>query len=145
MSHALQLTPSVAQGVLDHAIERTPAECCGVLLGSGTHARRILRAKNVHENPRTEYEIDPDTLYEAVQRCEKDQVEIVGFYHSHPRGYASFSQTDVARGSWEGKRYLLVSLAPLAFVAGVWNGEDFEEGPVHLEDEAIHAEGSKPP
>lgn len=128
-----ELAPGVARKVLDHSLETAPDECCGILMGpdAGT-ATEARRAKNVHPNPRTEYEIDPDALLAAVQTGAKTDLEIVGFYHSHPRGYAAFSDTDRARGSWEGTTYLLVSLAPLTFLAGRWNGEGFDDVDVRV-------------
>lgn len=124
----LTLAAEVARTVLDHALETAPEECCGILLGpKPDRATDAIRAENVHAKPRTEYEVDPDALLEAVERTEKDDEEIVGFYHSHPRGYAAFSETDRTRGSWEGTTYLLVSLAPLTFLAGRWDGERFQE------------------
>lgn len=135
-SGTLELTGDVARGVLEHALETRPLECCGVLLGpDADHADEILRAENVHDQPRTRYEIDPDTLLDAVQRAEERGRAIVGFYHSHPRGAAAFSETDRTRGSWEGLAYLLVSLSPLTFVAGRWDGETFEELDVRVPEE----------
>lgn len=137
MSKVIEIAPRVAREVFTHALETAPLECCGVLVGPGpTRATEALRAENVHENPRTEYEVDPQLLFEAVERTEGTPVEIVGFYHSHPRGYAAFSETDVARGSWEGKIYLLASLAPLTFLGGVWNGDGFDEVDVHVDLQA---------
>lgn len=131
MSERLELAPEVAREVLDHALASAPAEACGVLLGPRSDlAETALRAENVHENPLREYEIEPEALLEAVQRAEKGDTEVVGFYHSHPRGPAAFSDTDRSRGSWEGKAYLLVSLRPLEILAGRWTGEAFEDVPV---------------
>lgn len=125
---ALSLAPQVAADVLEHSLDVAPDECCGILLGPQPgRATEAIVAENVHENPRTEYEIDPEALLTAVQRTEAEPVEIVGFYHSHPRGAAAFSPTDRARGSWPGTAYLLCSLVPLTFLAGVWNGDRFEE------------------
>lgn len=136
MSQPLELAPDVAREVVDHAIASAPREACGILLGPEPDlAEQALRAENVHENPRTEYEIEPDTLLEAVQRAEKGDLDVVGFYHSHPRGPAAFSDTDRSRGSWEGKAYLLVSLRPLEVLAGRWDGEAFEDVPVRADVE----------
>lgn len=133
----LSLSAAVARGVLDHALRERPLECCGILLGPGPdRAERVLEAANVHENPRTRYEIDPDTLLEAVQAGAAGDEQVVGFYHSHPRGAAAFSRTDRARGSWEGLTYLLVSLDPLTFLAGRWNGEDFSPVDVRVPGDA---------
>lgn len=125
---ALVLTPEVAREVLDHALEDAPDECCGVLLGPDEgQAERVLRADNVHEEPRTRYQIDPETMLRAVELEDAGEATVVGFYHSHPRGAAAFSEEDRARGAWEGRDYLLVSLSPLAFVGGRWDGDDFED------------------
>lgn len=125
---ALTLAPAVAREVLDHALEVAPDECCGVLLGPEEgHVTRVLRAENVHEDARTRYQIDPETMLEAVELEDAGKAVVVGFYHSHPRGAAAFSDEDRARGAWEGRDYLLISLSPLTFVAGRWDGEGFED------------------
>lgn len=134
MTKVLEITPESARRVLEHTIETAPDECCGILLGpSPTRVTEVQPAENVHDNPRTEYEIDPQALYEATERTQAGPHELVGFYHSHPRGYAAFSKTDVARGSWTGKLYLLASLAPFQFVAGRWDGERFNDVEVHVD------------
>ncbi len=129
----LELSPEVAQGVLDHALETSPDECCGILLGPAAgQATAFRRATNVHPSRRNRYEIDPENLLEATLQAEQEGLEIVGFYHSHPRGHAAFSDEDRARASWEGAVYLLCSLSPLAFLAGQWTGERFEALEVHV-------------
>lgn len=134
---ALVLAPEVAREVLDHALEVAPEECCGVLLGpEAGRATGVLRADNVHEDTRTRYQIDPETMLKAVELEEAGQAVVVGFYHSHPRGAAAFSQEDRARGAWEGRDYLLVSLSPLTFLAGRWDGQGFEDLHVLVPEES---------
>lgn len=130
----LELTGPVARALLEHALATRPDECCGVLLGpEARRATRALAATNVHENPRTRYRLDAETMLEAVELEEKaPDLQIVGFYHSHPRGAPAFSDEDVARGAWEGKAYVLVCLRPLTFVAGRWTGQGFDGIGVHV-------------
>lgn len=126
MTAELLLDGTAARAVLDHALATLPDECCGVLLGpAARHASEAVPTRNAHETPRTRYRIDPEDQLAAVLRAEEEGLEVVGFYHSHPRGYAAFSEEDEARGSWEGAAYLLLSLSPLAFLAGAWDGEAF--------------------
>lgn len=142
----LFVEPEVARTVLDHALEAAPLECCGLLLGPAEdHASEAVRAPNVHDNPRTEYEVDPDALLEAVRRAEAGDEELVGFYHSHPRGPDAFSDTDRARGAWEGRTYLLLCLDPLAARAGRWDGERFRPVPVvaHEDRPALARDGAR--
>lgn len=134
---ALVLAPGVAREVLDHALQAAPDECCGILLGPGPgKATDVLRAENVHAEPRTRYQIDPETMFKAVEIEEAGDTMITGFYHSHPRGAAAFSDEDRARGAWEGRAYLLVSLSPLTFLAGRWDGGDFQELHVRVPDQS---------
>lgn len=134
MTKVVEIAPNCARRVLDHALDVAPDECCGILMGpTASRITKVIPTNNVHENPRTEYEIDPEALYEATEEAEEGPLELVGFYHSHPRGRAAFSDTDVDRGSWEDKVYLLASLAPLAFLARVWNGQTFDEVEVHVD------------
>ncbi len=134
---ALVLAPEVAREVLDHALEVAPDECCGILLGpEKSRATRVLRAENVHEDVRTRYQIDPETMLRAVELEDAGQARVVGFYHSHPRGAAAFSEEDRARGAWEGLDYLLVCLSPLTFLAGRWDGEGFEDLHVLVPEES---------
>lgn len=126
MTRGFTLTPTVARDVLAHALDAVPDECCGILLGPAPrHATEVRPTKNVHESPRTRYRVDPEQLIATLDEADRRALVIVGFYHSHPRGAAAFSNEDRARGSWEGAAYLLLSLQPFAWLAGEWDGQDF--------------------
>ena len=48
----------IASGLLAHARETRPNECCGILLGRGDHVTRFHRATNLSDSP-TQFLIDP--------------------------------------------------------------------------------------
>jgi len=123
---AVEVAPHVVRDVLDHALATVPDECCGILIGPDPdHITRSVRTENVHPEPRTRYEVDPAAIAAAMEDAVKADGDVVGFYHSHPRGWPRFSAEDEARATWEGGLYVLVCLQPLAFVAAHWREGSF--------------------
>ena len=140
----LHLDRTAYEALLDHAREETPEEACGLLVGSvgasGTdegpsRVERIHRMQNVAQNPEVTYEIDPEAQFRVMEELETQGWEVVGFYHSHPRGPDGPSTTDHARATWQGYHYLIVSLGgeiPMVD-AWVWTGEGFARDDVTIE------------
>jgi proteasome lid subunit RPN8/RPN11 len=118
----LFLPPAVRETLVSHASDGAPAEVCGVLLGTGRESDpvRVTESRpvpNVASEPRTRYELDPAATAAAFEAVEGDvpgdadgTTEVVGFYHSHPRGPPGPSATDRAQAQWPGYVYLVVSL-----------------------------------
>jgi proteasome lid subunit RPN8/RPN11 len=144
----LRLERSVRDAVLEHAREGAPDEVCGVLGGvratPETHgtddrisvARTVERVPNTAATPRTRYELDPTGQFRAMEAIEDAGGEVVGFYHSHPRGPPRPSATDEALATWPGHSYVIVSLGrPEPEVRSWrWTGESFEREAVELVD-----------
>ena len=59
----------------------------------------------------TKYLVDPQDHFDALRDARGRGLEIVGFYHSHPRTQAAPSETDRGEASYPGHLYLIVSLA----------------------------------
>lgn len=134
----IELSRSVYNALVDHALAGRPAEVCGVLegdRGSTSRATEHHRAENVAEDPRTEYRIAPAELLELTTLVEEEHgADVVGFYHSHPRGPAGPSDTDVARAAWPDHSYVVVVLGGDHPYVGSWRwtGETFEAEAVSL-------------
>lgn len=97
-----------------HALDAYPYECCGVLLGVVDGERRcvlhVIPCRNVHAMPKSRYAIDPADLI-SVQRDTRDiEMEIVGFYHSHPDHSPEYSGTDLDEANWHGCSYLIIGV-----------------------------------
>jgi len=91
-----------------------PFECCGFLLGTsrGEDRRvvRLLPAENRHEeSPRNRYVIPPEAYLEAERTAEREGIEVVGFYHSHPDAPARPSEFDRTH-ALPGVSYVIVSV-----------------------------------
>ena len=126
--------------VVHHAYEGGDEEVCGVLAGEyGEETSRVLethRAENVAETPRIRYRIDPEQQFAISEAIEDAGREIVGFYHSHPTGGPTPSETDVARATWSDRSYVICALDGYPFV-GSWrwreDAEAFDQETVRVE------------
>ncbi|MGQ3411360.1 desampylase [Natrinema sp. LN54] len=127
----IALPTAIREAILERARGGRPAEICGVLGGEyepegRSRVRSQYPAENVAETPRTRYEIDPEEQLAIFDRLEDRGEEIVGFYHSHPRGPPRPSATDAAQATWPDRSYLIVSLEPLGVGSWRWRTGDQE-------------------
>ena len=80
------------------AIQSYPNECCGVLLGNRTsrEVQDIRPLNNAAGETRTQthFRISPLDVYQVECEIEGSDLEIVGFYHSHPDCEAVPSKED---------------------------------------------------
>ncbi len=95
--------------IMDHARREYPRECVGLLLGYGGLAVEALPISNAAARPEVEYRAEPRQLLAALRALEESDKEVVAIYHSHPRGSARPSATDIAEASWR-VPYLIIGL-----------------------------------
>jgi proteasome lid subunit RPN8/RPN11 len=104
---------TIVQRVLDdiraHAQEESPRECCGMLIGSADRIVDSVRAVNL-ESGTTRFRIDPRDHIRAIRDARSRQLDIIGFYHSHPRSRAYPSETDVAEAGYAGVLHLIAGV-----------------------------------
>ncbi len=103
-----------------------PREACGILLGEGTRITAVREAANVHPDPHTHFEIDPQALIDAHRAARAGGAQVIGYYHSHPQGAAAPSATDRACAAGDGKVWAI--LAPHDPNADVTFWRDGEAG-----------------
>src|SRR6478736_10372981 len=96
----ITLSSGVVDAVLAHAREAAPAECCGLLLGTGSSVVAAARARNTASDPTRRFEIDPQDHIDARREARGRGLAVLGFYHSHPRSPAVPSPTDLAEASY---------------------------------------------
>ena len=109
--------PSLAFDQLRRHGEKTyPHECCGVLLGDadgdGMRAvRDAIPCQNTRvDSPQNRYHIDPRELVRIQREAHERELDIIGFYHSHPDHPAQWSATDLAEAHWIGCSYVITSV-----------------------------------
>jgi proteasome lid subunit RPN8/RPN11 len=109
---ALVMPATVHRALIAHARRERPRECCGLLVGAGSRVMFAVPARNVDASPATRYRIDPRQHLD-LQRVLRDAtppIEIIGVYHSHPRGAAAPSESDIAEANYDDWAYVIVGL-----------------------------------
>ena len=79
-----------------YIMQAYPKEGCGILLGRADRIEKIKPIENMHtdEKGRTYFKMDPLVIYKEECEAQKEGLEIIGFYHSHPDKRAVMSMTD---------------------------------------------------
>ena len=98
-------------GTLHREGERAyPGECCGVLAGQPgeiKQVRRLLPVVNRRADDPHRYLIAPEDLKKLEAEVRQAELEVLGFYHSHPDHPAAPSSFD-AEHAWPWYSYLIV-------------------------------------
>lgn len=92
------------------AVRARPGECCGALLGEeagdGRRVRAVLPLPNAVAGGR--YALTAESMREAEAIAREVGEEVLGFYHSHPRGAPEPSPLD-REAAWPWYTYLIVA------------------------------------
>ncbi len=108
--------------IYSHASQAYPYECFGFLVGvreGDGLVCRVLQGTNMAAQRPASFEMDAQEFLVIESDAERDGLEVIGFYHSHPDRPALPSQSDLQR-AWASSCYLIVSVHdwhPLAVTA----------------------------
>lgn len=103
------------EGMCSHAQTDYPKECCGILLGKRLDGKRyvhkVIRTSNIVDESEkaTHFSMNPLEIIEVEMLAEKEKIEIIGFYHSHPDYEAVASREDMLY-MMEGYSYPILSV-----------------------------------
>ena len=71
----------------------------------------MVRCGNARtDSPHNRYRIDPGELLSIQRQARESELDILGFYHSHPDHPARWSETDLAEAYWIGYSYFIISV-----------------------------------
>jgi proteasome lid subunit RPN8/RPN11 len=104
------LKAEAVEAIVAHARAAAPDECCGMLIGLADRVDAAAPARNIADRPATRFLIDPKAHLDALRDARRCGLDVIGFYHSHPRSAAVPSETDVAEASYPDHLYLIVGL-----------------------------------
>ena len=112
----LQIPQALLDEIRTHGEETYPDECCGALLGlpenGGWTVAAAVRAGNTRtDSAHNRYHIAPLELMRIEREAREMNLEIAGFYHSHPDHPAQWSKTDFAEAHWLGCCYVITEVA----------------------------------
>jgi len=100
--------------IREHGVRDYPYECCGLLLGryraDGKAVSETYPISNAREESakRNRFLIEPVELMRGERYAREHDLEVVGFYHSHPDSPAVPSQYDLEH-AWPTYSYIIVS------------------------------------
>jgi proteasome lid subunit RPN8/RPN11 len=108
--------------ICNHAESAYPEECCGILLGKivgisktvvevipTINAWNKLESDELDRSKNNRYSIDPQDIFTAQKRSREFNLEIIGFFHSHP-DYPAIPSTCDRSQAWEVYSYPIVSV-----------------------------------
>ena len=99
--------------IREHGVRDHPYECCGLLLGRFTGEGKVVTETYSISNAREEsakrnrFLITPEELMRGERYARDRDLEVVGFYHSHPDCPAVPSQYDLEH-AWPTYSYIIV-------------------------------------
>ena len=111
----ISITEDLLSEIREHGIRDYPYECCGLLLGrfgaDGKFVKETYPISNAREESakRNRFLIRPEELLQGEQYAREKDLEVVGFYHSHPDSPALPSQYDLEH-AWPTYSYIIVSV-----------------------------------
>lgn len=111
-SNAVRVRREILVKMQEEAAKTPEQECCGLLAGRGGIISEIFRARNAHANPATGYEIAPRELFQLMREMRAQDLQLLGIYHSHPRGENRPSPTDIGQAFYPDTLYVILSPLP---------------------------------
>ncbi len=118
---ALELPRELWADVIAHLRSELPCEACGFLAGRADRAQFTFPVANALKSP-IAYRMEPRAQLQAMLAIERQDLEIVAIYHSHPKGPPLPSVTDLAEAAYPDTRYLICAPGP---DNTIWDGRAF--------------------
>ena len=110
----ISISDSLLTEIREHGVRDYPYECCGLLLGRYEADAKVVNETYPISNAREEsakrnrFLIQPEELMRGEKYARSNELEVVGFYHSHPDSPARPSQYDLEH-AWPTYSYIIVS------------------------------------
>ena len=113
----LALTGQLHQEIKAHGVKAYPFEGCGLLLGRVENGRNVVEAifptANTWpleaEKP-VRFQISADEMLQAELAAMRQDLEVIGIFHSHPDHPPIASPRDLAWATWPGYSYLITQI-----------------------------------
>ena len=140
----LAITQDLLRRINAHGVACYPNEGCGLLLGrrqgDTNHAVAIFPVENrweVEKEKRVRFAIAPQDMLQAELAAARQDLDVVGIFHSHPDHEPRASARDLAWATWPGYSYLITEVRQgEAGQSRSWQLRDdrtgFDEEPVRL-------------
>ena len=110
----ISISELLLENIREHGVRDYPYECCGLLLGRFEADTKVVGETYPISNAREEsakrnrFLIQPKELMRGERYARSKDLEVVGFYHSHPDSPAVPSLYDLEH-AWPTYSYIIVS------------------------------------
>ena len=126
----LKIPEKIFEEIIEHLRSELPFEGCGVLAGKGNEVKKLIRLTNTKKSPNA-YLADPFEQMNMLKEIEREELEMLAIYHSHPNNEAYPSMEDIEKAFYNEQLYLIVSFLdkknPVARIFSIVNREISEE------------------
>lgn len=112
MNDTVRIRREIVAAMREDAAKAPAQECCGLLAGGDGIITHIFPATNAHPNPATAYEIAPQELFRMMKKLREGKLQLLGIYHSHPRGENRPSPHDIEQAFYPNTPYFILSPLP---------------------------------
>lgn len=135
----LALTPQVYHQIINYGMTGAPQETCGFIAGPGQVGSIFYPIPNVAADRYQTFYMDPAAQLKALLEIERQGLELVAIYHTHPPGQGdqlSVSDRSAAQ-AYPGITHLLLllgwSVRPASLRAFEVFGDTVEERPLLIQ------------
>lgn len=115
----VRLPEGLRRQMLNHCLAALPNEGCGMLAMKGDRVMKVYPMRNDDASP-VSYTVPPHEHFDALSDAESNGWTLGGVFHSHPRGPARMSDTDLARVVDPEWVYLVIDLGGTRPVITAW-------------------------
>lgn len=105
----MKIDDSPRAAILAHARRSGDIECCGMLVGTDDRILQAVPATNLLASS-VAFLIDPADHIAARRQARQSGLEVVGFYHSHPKSPPRPSARDVAEAAYEAAIHVIAGI-----------------------------------
>ena len=105
----IRIPKSILDGMVDHAKKESPLECCGILGGKDHTVERAFELQNA-EKSAIRYSISGQEQLRVFEEMEKESIDMIAVYHSHPHTIPFPSETDVKLAFYPEVGSIIISL-----------------------------------
>ena len=108
MRLSLTITESQANSMIAHAQHGLPSEACGLLGGKSGHVSTVYPGTNAEHSP-IRYLLDPIDQFNAMKMIDQNGEDLIGIFHSHPKGVAIPSEIDITQAYYPKATYVILA------------------------------------
>ena len=105
----IRIPKSIYDAIVEHAKKESPLECCGILGGKEGVVEKAFELTNTEKSP-VRFLMSPQEQLKVFEELEKESMEMIAIYHSHPHSTSFPSEIDVEMAFYPEVLSVIVSL-----------------------------------